>query len=68
MKFNFQKSFFYQNTHTLVHNYLIKFLRNYDNLYNLTLNKRLLRTKRLLVLPAHFNISVITNSFDVVHS
>lgn len=65
---NFQKSFFYQNTHTLVHNYLIKFLRNYDNLYNLTLNKRLLRTKRLLVLPAHFNISVITNSFDVVHS
>jgi hypothetical protein len=32
------------------------------------LNRRLLRTKRTLVLPAHVNIAVITNSFDVVHS
>ena len=31
-------------------------------------NKRLLRVKRVLVLPAHLNISIITNSFDVVHS
>ena len=31
-------------------------------------SKRLLRVKRTLVLPAHLNISVITNSFDVVHS
>lgn len=65
---NFQKFFFYQTTHNLVHNYFIKYLRSYNNILNLTLNKRLLRTKRLLVLPAHFNISVITNSFDVVHS
>lgn len=31
-------------------------------------NKRLLRTKRVLVLPTNVNITVITNSFDVVHS
>lgn len=31
-------------------------------------NKRLLRTFRLLVLPTNVNISVITNSFDVIHS
>jgi heme/copper-type cytochrome/quinol oxidase subunit 2 len=29
---------------------------------------RLLRSRRVLVLPAHVNITVITNSFDVVHS
>lgn len=34
----------------------------------LTLWKRLLRTKRTLVLPAHINITTITNSYDVVHS
>ena len=32
------------------------------------LAKRLLRTRRLLVLPTNINISLITNSFDVVHS
>ncbi len=31
-------------------------------------NKRLLRTKKVLVLPAHVNITVITNSYDIVHS
>lgn len=31
-------------------------------------NRRLLRTKRVLVLPAHTNITLITNSFDVMHS
>jgi hypothetical protein len=33
-----------------------------------TLAKRLLRTRRTLVLPAHINITLITNSFDIVHS
>lgn len=33
-----------------------------------TLAKRLLRTKRTLVLPVHINITLITNSYDVVHS
>ena len=34
----------------------------------ITLNRRLLRTKRTLVLPSHVNLTAITNSFDVVHS
>jgi len=29
---------------------------------------RLLRSKRILVLPAHVNITAITNSYDIVHS
>jgi hypothetical protein len=33
-----------------------------------TLSRRLIRTKRILVLPAHINITVLTNSYDVVHS
>lgn len=33
-----------------------------------TLARRLLRTKRVLVIPAHANITAITNSYDVVHS
>ena len=34
----------------------------------LTLAKRLLRVKRTLVLPAHVNLTLITSSYDVVHS
>ncbi len=37
-------------------------------LTNLALSKRMLRTRRTLVLPAHVNITTITNSYDVVHS
>jgi hypothetical protein len=33
-----------------------------------TYSKRLLRVKRTLVLPAHVNITAITNSYDVCHS
>ena len=32
------------------------------------LSRRLLRTKKTLVLPAHVNVTVVTNSYDVVHS
>jgi hypothetical protein len=32
------------------------------------LQRRLLRTRRLLVVPTNINITLITNSFDVVHS
>jgi heme/copper-type cytochrome/quinol oxidase subunit 2 len=39
-----------------------------DELTNLTLSKRMLRTRRTLVLPAHVNITAITNSYDVIHS
>jgi len=31
-------------------------------------SKRLLRVKRTLVIPAHVNITAITNSYDVCHS
>ena len=34
----------------------------------LYLYRRLLRTKRTLVLPAHVNMTVVTNSYDIVHS
>lgn len=37
-------------------------------LTNLTLSKRMLRTRRTLVLPAHVNITTVTNSYDVIHS
>lgn len=33
-----------------------------------SLSRRLLRTKKTLVIPAHVNLTVITNSYDVVHS
>lgn len=32
------------------------------------LAKRLLRVRRTLVLPAHVNITLITNSYDIIHS
>lgn len=39
-----------------------------SELPSLQSNRRLLRTRRVLVLPAHTNITLITNSFDVMHS
>lgn len=39
-----------------------------NELIPITLSKRLLRTKKTLILPAHVNITLITNSFDIVHS
>jgi hypothetical protein len=72
----------YQGRVTLLNNSLFNdYLTNSEDLYNLmkknkknnelipvTLARRMLRTKRTLVLPAHVNITLITNSFDVVHS
>ena len=46
----------------------IKFSNIRSELVPVTLARRLLRTKRTLVLPAHTNLTVITNSYDVVHS
>ena len=46
----------------------VKFNRHRSELVPVNLARRLLRTKRTLVLPAHVNITVITNSYDVVHS
>jgi hypothetical protein len=39
-----------------------------DEFFNITTSRRLLRTRHTLVLPAHVNITAITNSYDVVHS
>ena len=39
-----------------------------SELISVNLGRRILRTKRTLVLPAHTNITLITNSFDIVHS
>jgi len=39
-----------------------------DEVTNVLLSRRLLRTRRTLVLPAHTNLTIITNSFDVIHS
>jgi hypothetical protein len=42
--------------------------RKKSDLMPVNLCRRLLRTKRTLVLPAHVNLTVVTNSYDVVHS
>jgi heme/copper-type cytochrome/quinol oxidase subunit 2 len=46
------------------------FYKNFKNIYknNFIFNKRLLRTTKLVILPVNVNISLITNSFDVMHS
>jgi hypothetical protein len=46
----------------------VKYNRHRSELVPVTLARRLLRTKRTLVLPAHVNLTIITNSYDVVHS
>lgn len=46
----------------------IKYNRHRGELVPVNLARRLLRTKRTLVLPAHVNMTVVTNSYDVVHS
>lgn len=46
----------------------IKYNKHRSELIPVTLARRLLRTKRTLILPAHVNITMITNSYDVVHS
>lgn len=39
-----------------------------NDLFSVLTARRLLRTKKVLVLPIHTNITLITNSYDVVHS
>jgi len=80
--FFFNQTYKFNNrSYTPISNFINK--ENYSkyNLYNgvknnknksegipATLARRLLRTKRTLVLPAHINITLITSSYDVVHS
>ena len=42
--------------------------KNRSDNSNIAVNRRMLRTKRTLVIPAHVNITAITNSYDVIHS
>ena len=46
----------------------VRVAKQRTDLLSITLARRLLRVKRTLVLPVHINITVITNSYDVVHS
>ena len=47
---------------------MAKRLKHKAGVLPLAFNRRLLRTKRVLVLPSQVNLTIITNSFDVVHS
>jgi len=49
------------------YNFFKKNKVRYENT-SLVLSKRMLRTRRTLVLPANVNITAITNSYDVIHS
>lgn len=46
----------------------VRFAKQRTDLLSITLARRLLRVNRTLILPAHVNITVVTNSYDVVHS
>nr|YP_010183556.1 cytochrome c oxidase subunit 2 [Paramecium gigas]QVG61505.1 cytochrome c oxidase subunit 2 [Paramecium gigas] len=47
---------------------LIKKNKTKTETFSVQLSRRLLRTKKTLVLPAHANITLISNSYDVIHS
>jgi len=62
-------SIFEQNSEDPIVLYrLMKKNKKRSDLIPVTLARRILRTKRTLVLPAHVNITLVTNSFDIVHS
>jgi len=62
-------SIFEQNSEDPIILYrLLKKNKKRSDLIPVNLARRILRTKRTLVLPAHVNITLITNSFDIVHS
>jgi len=52
---------------TKQYNLMKKNKSRYSNT-SVVLSKRMLRTRRTLVLPAHVNITAVTNSYDVIHS
>jgi hypothetical protein len=62
-------SIFDDNTENATQQYrMIKKNKKRQEVFSVALNRRLLRTKKTLVVPAHVNITAITNSYDVVHS
>jgi len=62
------RSYLYELNNIKAINHLSRELRNMPYEFNISSNKRLLRTRRILVLPTHINVGIITNSFDVMHS
>lgn len=63
-------NYFFQEelkNNTIAYKFFKKFKKQNENI-PLPLWKRMLRTKRTLVLPAQINITVVTNSYDVIHS
>jgi len=65
----FNNSIFEQNTEDPISLYrLIRKNKKRGDLIPVNLARRIIRTKRTLVLPAHVNITLVTNSFDIVHS
>lgn len=65
----FNNTLFEQNSEDPIALYrLIKKNKKRGDLIPINLARRIIRTKRTLVLPAHVNITLVTNSFDVVHS
>lgn len=52
----------------MVYHRSVKYNRHRAEIVPVNLARRLLRVKRTLVLPAHVNITLISNSYDVVHS
>lgn len=80
--FSFPQNYkFHNKTYTPISNFIqndninkynlytgIRTTRNKSETNSITTSRRLLRTKRTLILPAHINITLITSSYDVVHS
>ncbi len=65
----FNNNIFEQNLEDPIVLYrLLKKNKKRSELIPINLARRIIRTKRTLVLPAHINITLITNSFDIVHS
>jgi hypothetical protein len=65
----FNNSIFEQNSEDPITLYkLMKKNKKRSDLIPVNLARRILRTKRTLVLPAHTNITLVTNSFDIIHS
>lgn len=70
-------TFFLKKTNKVAENSVENLTRTYrmfkknkkrTELFSVANSRRLLRTRRTLVLPVHVNITAITNSYDVVHS
>jgi len=47
---------------------MLKKNKQRSEVFSIVTNRRMIRTKRTLVLPAHVNITIISNSYDVVHA